>query len=75
VALEGAYALDVRDLRRRLAGAFLLLLDCDVRAASYAFDDYGHGALTADGTIQYAEDPAAAADQAAAEMKKWVTVI
>lgn len=75
VALEGAYALDVRDLRRRLDKTFFLLLRCDHRTASYAFDDYGHGALTADASIQYAEDPAAAAEQAAAEMKKWVTVV
>ncbi len=75
VAVEGAYALDIRDLRRKLDGAFFLLLDCDERTAAYAFDDYGHGALTVCRTIQYAEDPAAAADQAVAEMKKWVTVV
>ncbi len=75
VALERAYALDVRDLRRRLDGAFFLLLDCDERTTAYAFDDYGHGALAANGTIQYAEDPAAAAEEAAAAMRKWVTVV
>jgi len=75
VALEAAYALDVRDLRKRLDGTFLLLLDCDVQAASYAFDDYGHGALVTDHAIQYAPDMAAAAEQAVAGMKKWVTVV
>ena len=75
VALERAYALDVKDLRKRLESAFLLLLDTDAQAASYAFDDYGHGALVTDGTIQYAADPADAAAQAVSEMKKWVTVV
>ena len=75
VALEGAYALDIRDLRRRLNGAFFLLLDCDERTAAYAFDDYGHGALTGNQAIQYADDAAAAIDLAVAEMKKWVTVV
>lgn len=75
IALEGAYALDIRDLRRKLEHTFFLLLDCDAQAAAYAFDDYGHGALVTDQTIQYAQDMGAAAEKAVAEMKKWVTVV
>lgn len=75
IALEGAYALDIRDLRRKLEDTFFLLLDCDEQAASYAFDDYGHGALVADSALQYAEDVTAAITEAVAEGKKWVTVV
>ena len=38
------YSLDVRELRRRLKDAFLLLDGCGGEAASYAFDDFGTGA-------------------------------
>ena len=75
LALEGAYALDIRDLRKKLDKTFFLLLGCDAQTASYAFDDYGHGALVGEETIQYAEDAGAALEQAVAEMKKWVTVV
>ena len=37
------YSLDVRELRRRLKDAFLLLDGCGGEAASYAFDDFGRG--------------------------------
>lgn len=37
------YSLDVRELRRRLKDAFLLLDGCGGEAASYAFDDFGPG--------------------------------
>lgn len=75
IALESGYALDIRDLRRKLDKTFLLLTHCTPQAASVAFDDYGHGALAADGDIQYAEDPAAAVEQAIAAMKEWVSVV
>ncbi len=75
IALEGAYALDIRDLRKKLDDTFFLLMDCDDQTAAYAFDDYGHGALVAESAIQYAEDAGGAAEQAVAEMKKWVTVV
>ena len=62
-------------MRRRLATAFLLLPGCDGENALAAFDDFGHGALLADETLQYAADPAAATAEAVAALKKWVTVI
>lgn len=42
------YSLDVRELRRRLKDAFLLLDGCGGEAASYAFDDFGRGAMVID---------------------------
>ena len=74
-ALIGSdFPLDVKDLRRRMGKTFFLLTDAAPQTASYAFDDFGHGALLADDAIQWADDPAAAAAQAVAELKKWVIV-
>jgi hypothetical protein len=53
---------------------FLLLTHCDADSAAYAFDDYGHGALVVDDTIQAAADEAAAA-AAVKAMKQYVTVL
>ena len=75
IALESGYALDIRDLRRKLDKVFLLLTHCSAQAASVAFDDYGHGALAVNGEIQYDEDPAAAVERAVADMKEWVSVV
>ena len=75
IALESGYALDIRDLRRKLDKTFFLLTHCTARAASVAFDDYGHGALVVDHAIQYAEDLNAAVESAAADMKEWVSVV
>ena len=69
------YSLDVRELRRRLKDAFLLLDGCSGEAASYAFDDFGRGAMVIDDALQYAEDVPAAMDDAVREMKHWVTVV
>jgi hypothetical protein len=73
--LESGYALDIRDVRRKLDKTFLLLRRCSAQTASCAFDDYGHGALVTDETIQYADDVPAVLTEAVAEMKKWVTVV
>ena len=54
----------------------MLLLDgCGGEAASYAFDDFGRGAMVIDDSLQYAEDVPAAMDDAVREMKHWVTVV
>jgi len=75
LSVATGYSLDVRDVRRCCPTAFLLLPGCDGENALAAFDDFGHGALLADETLQYAADPAAAAAEAVAALKKWVTVI
>ena len=73
--VETGYSLDIRELRRRLEKTFMLLTNCDGEAASYAFDEYGHGALVVDGTIQSAQDKTAAVTAAIRGMKQWVTVL
>jgi len=73
--LESGYALDIRDVRRKLDKTFLLLTHCTLQAAECAFDDYGHGAAVVDGDIQYAADLSAAVEKAINEMKEWVTVV
>ena len=73
--LESGYALDIRDVRRKLEKTFLLLTHCTPRAAEGAFDAYGHGAALVDGDIQYAEDLPAALEKAVGELKEWVTVV
>jgi len=73
--LESGYALDIRDVRRKLDKTFLLLTHCTAQAAESAFDDYGHGAALVDSDIQYAADLSAAIEQAVDEMKEWVTVV
>lgn len=75
ILMENSYSLDIRDMRRRLGKAFFLLIDCDADAASYAFDDYGHGALVANSELQYAPDTAAALAEAVAVWKKQVSVV
>ncbi len=72
---ETGYSLDVRDLRRRLKDTFLLLSGCDGDNAYPAFDEYGRGALVADGELQYADDLPAAIDEAVAAMKKVIQVL
>ena len=52
-----------------------LLDGCGGEAASYAFDDFGRGAMVIDDSLQYAEDVPAAMDDAIREMKHWVTVV
>ncbi|MBQ0037300.1 MAG: hypothetical protein KBS74_01365 [Clostridiales bacterium] len=74
--IETGYSLDIKELRKKLdKNAFLLLTNCDDENAICAFDDYGHGALVVDNTLQYADDIPAAVDAAMAEMKKFVTVL
>jgi phage FluMu gp28-like protein len=73
--LESGYALDIRDVRRKLDKTFLLLTHCTPQAAEGAFDDYGHGAALVDGTIQYSADLSDAVEKAVDEMKEWVTVV
>lgn len=75
LVVETGYSLDVRELRRRCDKAMLLLTNCNGEDASYGFDDYGHGAVVVDDTIQYAADVQEAAAQAVKEMKRWVTVL
>ena len=75
LSVATGYSLDVRDVRRVCPSAFLLLPGCDGENALPAFDDFGHGALLADETLQYTADPAAAVTEAVAALKKWVTVV
>ena len=55
--------------------AMLLLTHCDGEAAAWGVDEYGHGALVVDETIQHAADPKAAAADAVRELKQWITVV
>ena len=73
--VETGYSLDIKELRRRAEKSFLLLTGCDGENALPAFDDYGHGALLADGELQYAEKPAEAIDEAIRRMKQLVPVL
>lgn len=73
--LETGYSLDVRELRSKLPGAFLVLTHCDGENALPAFDELGRGALVVDDTIQYADRPGEAAEQAAKDMKKLVQIL
>lgn len=73
--VETGFSLDIKDLRRRLKDAFLILACCDGDNAYPAFDEYGRGALVADGELQYAEDLSAAIDAAVADMKKIIQVL
>lgn len=75
LVVETGYSLDIRELRRRCDKAMLLLTNCTGEDASYAFDDYGHGAVVVDDTIQYAADVCEAAAAAVKEMKGWITVL
>lgn len=73
--METGYSLDIKDLRRRMKDTFLVLSCCDGENAYPAFDEFGRGALVADGEIQYAPDTAAAIDAAVADMKKIIQVL
>lgn len=75
LSVATGYSLDVRDARKRCPNAFLVLPSCDGENGAAAFDEFGHGALLTDETLQYAADPAAAIRAAAAELKTWVTVV
>ncbi len=75
LSVATGYSLDVRDVRRVCPSAFLLLPGCDGENALPAFDDFGHGALLTDETLQYADTPAEAIVQAVSALKKWVTVV
>ena len=69
--VETGYSLDIKEVRKRAADAFLLLPDCDGQNALPAFDDLGHGAMVVDYTLQYGGD----VDKAIKEMKAWVNVL
>ena len=71
LVVETGYSLDIKELRRRCEKAFLLLKNCDGENALPAFDDYGHGALVADDTLQYGTD----ADEAIKSFHQWVNVL
>ena len=73
--LESGYALDIRDVRRKLDKTFLLLTHCTPQAAESAFDDYGHGAALVDSAIQYATDLSDAVEKTINELKEWVAVV
>ena len=71
LVVETGYSLDIREVRKRAADAFLLLPCCDGQNAAPAFDDLGHGAMVVDYDLQYGGD----VDAAVQEMKAWVTVL
>lgn len=71
LVVETGYSLDVKEVRKRAGGAFLLLPCCDGQNALPAFDDLGHGALVVDYDLQYSGD----VDAAIQEMKAWVNVL
>ena len=73
--LESGYALDIRDVRRKMDKVFLLLSHYTPQAAEGAFDDYGHGAAVIEDGIQYAEDLPAAVEQSVSKLKEWVRVV
>lgn len=71
IAIGTGYSLDIRDVRDKCENVFLLLPDCDGENALCAFDDYGHGAMTADFDLQYSGDVEAAIKT----MKGWISVL
>ena len=73
--LETGYSLDVREMRSKLPGAFLVLTHCDEENALPAFDELGRGALVVEDAIQYAENPGEAAECAVKDMKKLVQIL
>ena len=73
--METGFSLDIREVRKKQEKLFLILTHCDADSAAYAFDDYGHGALVVDDTIQSAADTAEAAKAAVKAMKRFVTVL
>lgn len=73
--IETGYSLDIREVRKKQEKLFLVLRNCNAENAEYAFDDYGHGALVVDDTVQTAADAEAAAQVAVKAMKQYVTVL
>lgn len=73
--IETGYSLDIREVRKKQEKLFLVLKNCDAENAAYAFDDYGHGALVVDDTIQTAANEESAALAAVKAMKQYVTVL
>ena len=71
LAVGTGYSLDVKEMRKRCEKAFLLLPNCDGANAAPAFDDYGHGAMAVDFSLQYGGD----VDDAIRAMKEWVNVV
>lgn len=71
LAVETGYSLDIKELRRRWDKAFFLLRNCDGDNALPAFDDYGHGALVVEDTMQYGAD----VQETVRNFKRWVSVI
>ncbi len=71
IAIGTGYSLDIRDVRKKCEKAFLLLGGCDGENALAAFDDYGHGAMTVDFTLQYSGEVEAAIKN----MKGWISVL
>lgn len=72
---ELSYEPDVKELRRCAPDAFLLLPGCDGESALPAFDDYGHGAMLTDRSLQCAQDPVSAAEEARARLKRLIPVL
>ena len=73
--METGYSLDIREVRKKQEKLFLILTNCTPDNAEYAFDDYGHGALVMDDTIQSAADVQEAAKAAVKTVKRFVTVL
>ncbi len=71
IAIGTGYSLDIRDVRKKCDKSFLLLGGCDGENAAAAFDDYGHGAMTVDFSLQYSGQIEAAIKT----MKGWVNVL
>ena len=71
LAIGTGYSLDIKEIRKRCDKAFLLLPNCDGANAAPAFDDYGHGAMVVDFSVQYGGK----VDEAIDAMKEWVSVV
>ena len=71
LAIGTGYSMDIKEMRKRCEKAFFLLPNCDAANAAPAFDDYGHGALVVDFSLQYGGD----VDEAIGKMKEWVSVV
>lgn len=71
LAIGTGYSLDIKEIRKRCEKAFLLLPNCDGANAVPAFDDYGHGAMVVDFSLQYGGD----VEEAIRAMKEWVSVV
>ena len=71
LAIGTGYSLDIQGMRKRCDKAFFLLPNCDGANAAPAFDDFGHGAMVVDFSLQYGGD----VDEAIRSMKEWVSVV